>query len=61
MQTRDSNPMTKLSVLCSFVIFLSFMVPTTGHGQYFGQNKVNYEDFDFKIIKTPHFDVPSYP
>jgi len=61
MQTRDSNPMTKLSVVCSLVVLLSFMVPTTGHGQYFGQNKVNYEDFDFKIIKTPHFDVHFYP
>ena len=61
MQTRDSHPMTRPSVLCSLVILLSFIAPTTGHGQYFGQNKVNYEDFDFKIIKTPHFDVHFYP
>ena len=61
MQTRDSHPMTRTSVLCSLVILLSLIAPTTGHGQYFGQNKVNYEDFDFKIIKTPHFDVHFYP
>ncbi|MBI70918.1 MAG: peptidase S9 [Gemmatimonadetes bacterium] len=61
MQTRDSHSMTGPSVLCSLVILFSLLTPATGHGQYFGQNKVNYEDFDFKIIKTPHFDVHFYP
>ena len=28
--------------------------------QYFGQNKVQYTDFDFKIIQTEHFDVYYY-
>ena len=28
--------------------------------QYFGQNKVQYETFDFKIIQTQHFDVYFY-
>jgi Tol biopolymer transport system component len=29
--------------------------------QYFGQNKVNYETFDFRILNTPRFDVHFYP
>ncbi len=29
--------------------------------QYFGQNKVQYENFKFKILKTDHFDVYFYP
>lgn len=29
--------------------------------QYFGRNKVNYETFDFRTLKTPHFDVLHYP
>jgi hypothetical protein len=29
--------------------------------QYFGRNKVQYEDFDFKVLKTEHFDVYYYP
>jgi Tol biopolymer transport system component len=29
--------------------------------QYFGQNKVQYRTFDFKIIQTEHFDVYYYP
>jgi Tol biopolymer transport system component len=28
--------------------------------QYFGRNKVQYTDFDFKIIQTEHFDVYYY-
>ncbi|HEX8726364.1 MAG TPA: basic secretory protein-like protein [Gemmatimonadaceae bacterium] len=30
-------------------------------GQYFGRNKVQYQNFDFRILKTPHFDLYFYP
>ncbi|MBW3627973.1 MAG: peptidase S9 [Gemmatimonadetes bacterium] len=29
-------------------------------GQYFGRNKVQYQTFDFRVLKTPHFDVYFY-
>ncbi len=29
--------------------------------QYFGKNKVQYRTFDFRILRTPHFDVYYYP
>jgi Tol biopolymer transport system component len=29
--------------------------------QYFGRNKVQYETFRFKILKTEHFDIYYYP
>lgn len=29
--------------------------------QYFGRNKVNYQTFNFRTLKTPHFDVLYYP
>ncbi len=29
--------------------------------QYFGRNKVQYQKFDYQIIKTQHFDVYYYP
>lgn len=29
--------------------------------QYFGRNKVQYEDFDFQILETPHFSIHYYP
>ncbi|MGH7522358.1 MAG: hypothetical protein ACREMI_13870 [Gemmatimonadales bacterium] len=30
-------------------------------GQYFGQNKVQYRNFDFQSIQTEHFDIYYYP
>ena len=33
----------------------------TAEAQYFGQNKVQYEKFDFKVKKTDHFDIYYYP
>jgi Tol biopolymer transport system component len=30
-------------------------------GYYFGQNKVQYKNFDWKIFRTDHFDVYYYP
>ena len=29
--------------------------------QYFGANKVQYEAFDFQVLKTEHFDIYYYP
>ncbi|HVZ77376.1 MAG TPA: hypothetical protein VG818_05310 [Gemmatimonadaceae bacterium] len=29
--------------------------------QYFGRNKVQYEKFDFRVLKTDHFDLYFYP
>jgi len=34
---------------------------TPARAQYFGQNKVQYETFDFKVLKTDHFDIYYYP
>lgn len=34
-------------------------IPATA--QYFGRNKVQYEKFDFRILRTPHFDEYFYP
>ena len=33
----------------------------TAEAQYFGRNKVQYENFDFKVLKTQHFDIHYYP
>ncbi len=46
-------------------IFLIFTVLAltgahTSFGQYFGQNKVNYERFHFEIYETPHFQLYNY-
>jgi Tol biopolymer transport system component len=31
------------------------------HAQYFGRNKVQYQKFDFQVLKTEHFDIYFYP
>ena len=32
----------------------------SAQAQYFGRNKVRYDDFDFKILETEHFDLYHY-
>ena len=39
-------------------IFLFSLIIYT---QYFGQNKIQYKDFNFKILNTEHFDIYFYP
>jgi Tol biopolymer transport system component len=34
---------------------------STAEAQYFGQNKVQYEQFKFKVKATDHFDIYYYP
>lgn len=36
-------------------------VPAAASAQYFGQNRVMYNKFEFEIIHTEHFDIYFYP
>ncbi len=31
------------------------------NGQYFGRNKVQYEDFEFQVFETDHYEIYFYP
>jgi len=42
-------------------VFLGLLAVPGAHGQYFGQNKVQYEQFDFKTLETEHFVFHYYP
>jgi hypothetical protein len=45
-----------------WLLVLTLPVATPGlQAQYFGRNKVQYQSFDFKVLKTQHFDVYFYP
>jgi len=46
----------KSAINLIILVFLSY----SAHSQYFGQNKVNYEVFDFKIYETPNFKIYHY-
>ena len=37
------------------------VLPTRAEAQYFGRNKVQYENFKFQVLATPHFDIYYYP
>ncbi|MHB9031176.1 MAG: peptidase S9, partial [Candidatus Latescibacterota bacterium] len=45
------------------LVLTAFFHPPFGVAQaeYFGQNKVQYEDFDFKILETNHYSIYFYP
>ncbi len=45
------------------VLALALFTPSAllAQGDYFGRNKVQYHKFDFRVLKTDHFDVYYYP
>ena len=48
-----------------FAAALALAAPAVAPGpleaQYFGRNKVQYTEFDFRILRTPRFDIYFYP
>src|SRR4051794_15492482 len=36
-------------------------LPGVASAQYFGRNKVVYEQFKWQVLKTEHFDIHYYP
>jgi len=36
------------------------LLGTGAHAQYFGQNRVRYNNDDFKVLQTPHFEIYYY-
>jgi hypothetical protein len=43
----------------AFFLLFSLVAPLS-HAQYFGRNKVQWEQFDFKVLQTEHFDIYYY-
>jgi Tol biopolymer transport system component len=37
-----------------------FLLPMPADAQYFGRNKVQYDEFQFRVLPTPHFDIHYY-
>src|SRR5688500_15959080 len=44
-------------IVFSALLFLPSLLPA----QYFGRNKVQWEQFDWQVLKTEHFDIYYYP
>src|SRR5215210_1299056 len=47
--------------LCCVALAVASPRAANAQGGYFGQNKVQYHQFDFRVLKTPHFDIYYYP
>src|SRR6185437_14758965 len=50
-----------LTIAATLAMGFAFSLPSTAAAQYFGRNKVQYQTFHFKRLKTPHFDIYYYP
>jgi len=51
----------KWSVAAAVIGLAALAGASPAEAQYFGQNKVQYEKFDFIVMKTEHFDIYYYP
>jgi len=49
------------AVLAVLAVFAAVAAAPTADAQYFGRNKMQYEKFDFRVLRTPHFDLHYYP
>ena len=54
------NPRRAFALAVLICLSLAALRPAPLAAQYFGQNKVQYEKFGFKVIETEHFDVYFY-
>ena len=48
-------------VATALCLLLGLPSVSIAQGGYFGRNKVQYREFDFKVLKTDHFDIYYYP
>lgn len=48
------------SLVRTVVVSVLVCAPLHAEAQYFGRNKVEYENFDFRILATEHFDIYYY-
>lgn len=55
-------PVSRRTTLTSILVLLALAsLPSSASAQYFGRNKVQWEDFDWRVLKTEHFDIYHYP
>jgi Tol biopolymer transport system component len=57
---RIDTPATGIG-LATGVVMLAVLFAAPARAQYFGQNKVHRQTFDFQVLTTPHFDIYYYP
>jgi WD40 repeat protein len=53
--------LSRLSLPTAMAVAVLLVWAPAAQAQYFGRNKVQYETFKFKVLKTDHFDIYYYP
>jgi Tol biopolymer transport system component len=48
-------------IVLLFALFACGVLAAPASAQYFGQNKVQYRQLEFKVLHTEHFDIYFYP
>jgi Tol biopolymer transport system component len=48
-------------LICCVTAVLLYSPFSAAQSEYFGQNKVQYEKFDFKVLETDHYSIYFYP
>lgn len=51
----------RTAVPVGIALFAFLFLPSLLPAQYFGRNKVQWEQFDWQVLKTEHFDIYYYP
>ncbi len=55
------RPSAQGSLRALLFVVLAILAAQPAQGQYFGRQKVQYEDFDWKTLHTDHYDIYHYP
>jgi len=53
--------LTRIAVSVALAALVTTSVASPLSAQYFGRNQVQYRTFDFRVMRTEHFDVYHYP
>ncbi len=61
MRTYTTGRWSGLGLGWAGALVLLLSLPGSVSAQYFGRNKVHYEDFDFKVLTTENWEIHYYP
>jgi hypothetical protein len=54
-------PLSRTALRLGVALAALAFLPGDAAAQYFGRNKVQYENFHWQVLKTEHFDIHFYP
>lgn len=60
MPTSPSQP-RRAALRLALALAVLTLLPVDASAQYFGRNKVQWEQFDWRVLQTTHFDIYYYP